>query len=170
MGDSQAGPRRLKSQERPHAPLPMTTIALRISADEAARVRQAMRPALVADNGPRFARVFYALLFDVAPHLRRDFPPDIVGLQQKLLLTLSVILRNLDDPAGLSAEVARLRAVHPKYETHTQLMQVFIRCFRKAYAIVVGAEFPAAEWAVLHRALLYLGLLVTAPDEPVLVG
>lgn len=144
----------------------MTTITLRITPEEARLVRLAMRPALLGDNGPRFSRVFYTLLFDAAPQIRTDFAADTTGLEKKLLHTLRVILKNLDDPDGLTEEVERLRRVHPKYEEHTQLMQVFIRCFRKAYSIVVGREFPAVEWGALHRALLYLGIVVTAPDAP----
>ncbi len=76
--------------------------------------------AVVADRPVALAEAFYQHLFDMAPHARAMFPPDMTGQMQKMSDTLLTAITTLagGDTAELEIVLHRLGAQH---RTHYQV-------------------------------------------------
>ena len=76
--------------------------------------------AAVADRPVALAEAFYQHLFEIAPHTRAMFPPDMTGQMQKMSDTLLTAITTLagGDTAELETVLHRLGAQH---RTHYQV-------------------------------------------------
>lgn len=63
----------------------------------------------------RFAEVFYAKLFTVAPQLRAMFPDDLRAQAAKLTASLDTIVRNFEDPGANWSVLSDLGRRHAGY-------------------------------------------------------
>lgn len=70
--------------------------------------------AAVADRPVRLAEVFYAHLFEMAPHTRTMFPADMTDQMQRMTDTLLAAIAHLENPdtASIEALLRRLGATH----------------------------------------------------------
>jgi hemoglobin-like flavoprotein len=88
------------------------------SAAVIAQVRRSC--AAVADRPVALAEAFYQHLFDMAPHTRAMFPPDMTGQMQKMTDTLLAAITTLADGDTTELEAA-LRRLGRQHRTHYQV-------------------------------------------------
>src|SRR5262245_24591305 len=75
-----------------------------------ARLRQSF--AQLRERADVLSRSFYERLFTAAPALRALFPPDLSVLQRQLVVTLEMVVANLDNPASVRRELHELGRRH----------------------------------------------------------
>ena len=124
-----------------------------ISRYDANRIRRLMANALVGTRGPNFVRVFYAHLFMCHPNLRPLFPINIANQARKLLMTISVVVKNLENDAELQRIAVHLMEVHNNIPIQEIHIEAFLESFSYAYKEVAGHEFPRQEWNIFRRAI-----------------
>lgn len=107
---------------------------------------------------------FYARLFAACPHLRRLFAEDMASQRQKLMLTLTAVVSDLDRLDRIVPQIVELARRHIGYgareEHYAPVGAALIEALRKA----LGTRFtPAVEeaWGAAY------GLLANAMIEAV---
>ncbi len=80
--------------------------------DDIRRVRDSFA---ALGDATHFGKRFYAVLFELRPHLRALFPSELDLQARKLMDMLGSIVRGLDTPSRLTVEFAELGRRHAGY-------------------------------------------------------
>jgi hemoglobin-like flavoprotein len=103
--------------------------------------------------GRRFARNFYARLFEIAPETRRLFPDDIAVQAGKLTEMLSTLVGKLDRPLELALALQALGVRHRSYGVASHHFGPVGRALLDTLASEIGPAFddPARRaWIALY--------------------
>lgn len=99
---------------------------------------------------------FYARLFAACPHLRRMFAEDMASQRQKLMLTLTAIVSDLDDLDRLVPLVSELARRHTGYgareEHYAPVGAALVETLRNALGDRFTTEVEAA-WGAAYGVL-----------------
>jgi hemoglobin-like flavoprotein len=133
---------------------------LLISRYDADRIRRLMAGVLIGTRGTAFMRVFYEHLFDGAPELRPLFPINLAAQERKLLLTISVVVKNLDRDEELRRLALHLREVHEGIRIEEGHIEAFLGSLGHAFQQVHGSPFPRHDWLTLRRAVFSVSNLM----------
>lgn len=99
---------------------------------------------------------FYDRLFSACPHLRRLFAQDMASQRQKLMLTLTAVVTDLDKLDRLVPVVSELARRHVGYgareEHYAPVGAALIETLRKALGARFTAEVEAA-WVAAYGLL-----------------
>lgn len=144
----------------------MGTPWLLISTYDANRIRRLMGDVLVGARGLAFVRYFYAHLFERNPQLRPLFPLNMADQTRKLLLTISVVVKNLDRESELQRVAAHLQAVHGDIRIQEQHIEAFLESLAFAYHRVHGGSFPPHDWRTFRRAIFSLSAKMLKSGPP----
>ncbi|MFC7217123.1 globin domain-containing protein [Streptomyces polyrhachis] len=133
---------------------------------DAALVRRTLdHLAPVADEATAY---FYALLFSRHPETRELFPVAMDAQRDRLFQALLAAGRHADDPAALTALLARLGRGHRKYGTrpahYPAVGHALLAALRRHAAEVWSPETEAA-WVRLYTALSQTMIDAAAEDE-----
>lgn len=79
--------------------------------------------ALVAGDADGVAQLFYTRLFEIDPALRPMFPQDMTDQRAKLMQTLTVAIRLINNPEGLVPALEALGKRHVHYGVESQHYQ-----------------------------------------------
>lgn len=71
--------------------------------------------AIIKPEAERLSEIFYRDFFEREPRLRQLFGPDLGHQGMAFMTALEAIVRHLDDPAALDAEVSWLGARHAPF-------------------------------------------------------
>ncbi len=82
--------------------------------EEVSLVQQSFQQ--VAPLAHQAAELFYKKLFQIAPELRRLFPPDMTGQQNKFVQMLAALIPNLQRIDSLTEEIQALGRRHAAYD------------------------------------------------------
>jgi nitric oxide dioxygenase len=103
---------------------------------------------LVEDRAEEVAAAFYGRLFAMAPELQAMFPDDLELQGEKLMRTLGVIVRGLDDFGMLVHVAAALAGRHVDYGVREEHYELAGDALLWALAESLGAELtPEIERA-----------------------
>ncbi len=143
----------------------MATPWLLISTYDANRIRRLMSNVLVGSRGAAFVRFFYEHLFETNPQLRPFFPLNMADQARKLLLTISVVVKNLDREGELQRVAAHLQEVHGHIRIQEPHIEAFLVSLAHAYQRVHGGSFPPHDWRTFRRAIFSrsAGMLKSSP-------
>ncbi len=107
----------------------------------------------VADD---LAARFYAGLFARTPRFRLMFPADLAPQRAKLVAALALVVRSLDAPEALKADLRALGARHAGYGVRSADYALVGQALVDALAQVLGARFDsdtADAWAAAYDAV-----------------
>lgn len=115
--------------------------------------------ALVRARDTRLAELFYARLFNAAPHLRPMFKSSPADQVRKLTDALDAVVRNLEEPAQNAAMLDALGRRHAEYgarpEHYTLVIDLLIDSMREVLDIPPEApadvERSLDEWRMALR-------------------
>lgn len=129
-------------------------LTLKLTLEEAERVRLAMKPALIGAHGAEFVSHFYNKLFEVAPQLRGHFPAEMTELRKKLLQVIGEIFHRLDDTSAIEKMLASIKPAHSPMNNPEAVASIFVQCFASAYKQTLHTDFPHSEWVLLEAMLV----------------
>lgn len=129
-------------------------LTLKLTTEEAQRIRLAMKPALVGTRGAEFVNHFYDKLFEVAPQLRSHFPAEITELKKKLLQVIGKIFHHLEDTQAIEKMLAEIKPAHHPMKNPEAVAATFVQCFASAYLQTLSTDFPSSEWVLLEAMLI----------------
>ena len=144
----------------------MATPWLLISSYDAKRIRRLMGDVLIGSRGLAFVRFFYEHLFDNHPQLRPFFPLNMADQTRKLLLTISVVVKNLDRETELQRVATHLQEVHGHIRIQEVHIEAFLESLHHAYQRVHGGSFPPHDWRTLRRAIFSLSAKMLKSGPP----
>ncbi len=129
----------------------------------------------VVPRGDKFAETFYGLLFERYPLAERMFADTSMAAQQKkIVLALSVLVRNLEHPDALAALLDKLGKGHREYGVYTpNHYRAFGECLLAALAKTLGGLWtPRLEEAwteafTIASTLMQRGANAAEPVAPV---
>lgn len=102
----------------------------------------------IAARADDVAQLFYARLFQAQPELRAMFRNDLALQRQKLMDTLVLAVRSLDDISGLVPELKQLALRHRDYGVTTEHYELVGNALLSALAETFGPEWtPELQWA-----------------------
>jgi hemoglobin-like flavoprotein len=114
----------------------------------------------------RFARNFYATLFDVAPELRPLFPEDLTSQARKLIEMLGVLAGTLDRPFEFAMLLESLGQRHRGYAVRAVDFAPVGRALFATLERELGPRFDEATrraWIALYA---LASALMQHPSEP----
>lgn len=144
----------------------MATPWLLVSTYDANRIRRLMGDVLIGSRGVAFVRFFYEHLFETHPQLRPHFPLNMAGQTRKLLLTISVVVKNLDREAELQRLATHLQEVHGHIRIQEAHIEAFLFSLAHAYQRVHGGNFPPHDWRTFRRAIFSLSAAMLKNGPP----
>lgn len=144
----------------------MATPWLLISTYDANRIRRLMGDVLIGTRGVAFVRFFYGHLFETNPHLRPLFPLNMAEQTRKLLLTISVVVKNLDRESELQRVATHLQEVHGHIRIQEAHIEAFLESLAYAYQRVHGGSFPPHDWKTFRRAIFSLSAKMFKSGPP----
>lgn len=104
---------------------------------------------LLRGEGLRLAEVFYAKLFEAAPHLRALFRTEPAVQSAKLIASLEAMVRNLEAPEENAAMIAALGQRHVAYGAKPEHYGLVVKLLVESIRDVLGARIDARgldEW------------------------
>ncbi len=126
----------------------------RVPTDQAAIARLRASFQAIAADGPRFAAIFYAKLFERYPGVRAMFPSDTRNQEKKLTDSLASVLTLLEAPEQVQAQLMELGARHLKYGVKNEHYPIVRDLLVEAMGEAAGKGWGpvlAAEWTqALH--------------------
>lgn len=102
----------------------------------------------------RLAEVFYAKLFQAAPHVRGMFSADVREQARKLTLALDAIVTNLRRPADNAAMLAAMGKRHAAYGAKPEHYELVTDLLIESMRELLGSEADdrtLAEWRIALR-------------------
>ncbi|MFI9270077.1 globin domain-containing protein [Kitasatospora sp. NPDC052896] len=148
---------RAEHRTPPAAPVPPPDLAAEAAAQpptpgDIELIRASL--AVVEPVADRATAHFYALIFLHFPEVRALFPAAMDVQRDRLFRALLMAARNADDPAGLTAYLARLGEGHRKYGTLTAHYAPVGECLIAALAKYGASRWDAATelaWRRVYR-------------------
>lgn len=120
---------------------------------------------LVRAHDFRLAEIFYAKLFDAAPHLRPLFRSDPAEQARKLVGSLDAVVQNLEHPASNAAMLAALGKRHVGYGAKPEHYDLVIDLLIQSMRELADSDLDAAaldEWRMALR-LISNQMIAAAP-------
>jgi nitric oxide dioxygenase len=117
------------------------------------------------EENAAMAELFYANLFDFAPHLRPMFGPDIAGQTRKTMLEVAAIVALLSEPDKCRAMVEDLAIRHIAYGTRPEHYPLVGKALLTTIRQVFGSEFPPEIYAAWERAFARISETMIAATE-----
>lgn len=112
--------------------------------------------AKVAPIADKAAEIFYEKLFEIEPSLRNMFPEDLAEQRQKLMASLSMIVKGLDDVNKILPAIKRLAVRHVDYrvlpEHYTYVGNALLRTLQAGLGDDFTPEVREA-WVEAYRLL-----------------
>lgn len=116
---------------------------------------------------PQAARLFYAKLFDAAPHLRPLFPDDIEEQGRKLMAMIGLAVRALHDPHTLHPALRKLGRRHAAYGVELDHYVLVGGALLATLAEGLGEAFTPeveAAWSKVYGAMA--ATMIDAAEAP----
>ena len=137
------------------SPVPFESARLSAATDSltAAEIRLIVESYDLISVGRRFARNFYARLFEISPEIRPMFPDDISVQAGKLTEMLAVLVGKLDRPLDLVMTLEDLGMRHRGYGVAAQHFAPVGRALFETLASELGPRFDEATrraWIALY--------------------
>ena len=113
-----------------------------------------------------FSRLFYAKLFEAAPHVRVMFKSDLASQTAKLTAALDAVVRNLESPrenAAMLAELGRRHAAYGARREHYDLVVDLLVQSMQEVLHAPGDDPLTLEWRMALR--LIAGQMIAAAGE-----
>lgn len=104
--------------------------------------------------GPHLAATFYAELFAIDPSLRAMFKGDMIALGEKLMSTLDIAVKSLDQPEALTPTLQALAIRHVDYGVEPQHYAIAGTALMRTLRHELGADMtPEARqaWAAAYQ-------------------
>lgn len=110
----------------------------------------------IVPRADEFAESFYATLFQTHPEVRQLFPAEMSSQREKLISTLTFVVRGLGDFSRIQSAVEDLGVRHVSYKASPALYGAVGECLIRTLADFLGAHFTTdarAAWQSAYKAL-----------------
>lgn len=128
----------------------------------------------IAEQQKNFATHFYNQLFALKPTLRLLFPSDLTEQKKKLMITLGVAIKTLNQPEKLIPVLEELGRKHALYGVRDEHYETVGAAILQTLNFALGDEFTEESenaWTEMYgfvATTMKRGALVLEKEEPVL--